>query len=258
MFASLEFDKPCSSDSIGHVAASRTRRDRIRDPVEDERRNPDRSEQWPNVDEAICMSEPDGSRRACGGLIISRASTCIVTIGVNTGNEDRRHGSPIALEFLDPLINFIRWITERIVVATDKGRLGAAEDEAQHALGIRHSKHDRERTTLAPAHHMGARQAGRVHHSARVLHAFVGSRDSRRSIAQSRTALIEANETRERRHPIAPANPRWLLPVKRQVRHPPGNHQNLVPPVADRLVRNADTSVLRIRDRRRHTPTLRP
>jgi hypothetical protein len=105
--------------------------------------------------------------------------------------------------------------------------LRSVQDEASDAVGMLDGKDHRERTALAPAHHVSPIEAGRVENGERIRHPLHQGRDLRGSIGEAGPTLVETHETRERGHPLTPTDPSRFLPVELEMGDPAGDHQQV-------------------------------
>src|SRR4029450_1093169 len=124
----------------------------------------------------------------------------------------------MALEVLEVGLGLL--VTKRVVVTAAEGCLRSMQDEALYALRIRYGQQHGERSSLAPADHVRSLALRGVHNCPRVFHTLVGSGHARRAVRHAGSALVEANDARERRHPLEPAHPARLVPIEAQMRHP--------------------------------------
>ena len=159
--------------------------------------------------------------------------------------------SPASLEVFEVALGLV--VAKRIVVTAAEGRLRSMKDKALYALRVRDRQHHGERPSLAPADHVRSFEARCIEDRARILHPLIGRGDARRAVRHAGAAFVEANDARERRHPLEPAHPARLSPIEAEMSHPAWDHQQVVRTLADDLVGDVHVAAARVVNRRSHS-----
>ncbi len=131
-------------------------------------------------------------------------------------------------------------------------RVRAEENESLCALGIGGSEEDRHRAALEVPEERGALAPDRVHDRAHVVHPRFQVRDAALPVGEARTALVQADESRERRQPLEERRVARLLPVELEVADEPGDEDEIERAVAGHLVGDRDIAALRVANRASH------
>ena len=116
------------------------------------------------------------------------------------------------------------------------------EDERDGPLRTRRGEEDRERPALGLAHHGRALAADRVHHGADVVHSLLERGRARHPVGHSHPALVEEDQPRELRQPLAVAPELRELPEDLQVRVRTLRVHEVDRPVSDDAVCDVDVS----------------
>ena len=135
-------------------------------------------------------------------------------------------------------------------VAGCLGRAGhaAVQHERLRAFRIRRREQDRHRHALRDAHEHGALGADRVHHRAHVVHPFLERDRSDVAIGETEAALVEADQTAERRQPAEEAGDRRVLPLDVEMAREPLHQHQVEVALAEHLVRDVHVPALRVQN----------
>jgi hypothetical protein len=87
----------------------------------------------------------------------------------------------------------------RVVRRTQLPRFSAIKDKAPYPFGISGREQGAHRDALRPSHQRRAFGADRIHHHAHVVHPRLKRRSARHPVRHASAALVEMNQTRERR-----------------------------------------------------------
>ena len=112
----------------------------------------------------------------------------------------------------------------------------------RRSLRMCRGEEDRERPALRLAHHGRALAADRVHHGADVVHSLLERRRAGHAVGHPHPALVEEDQPRELRQPLAVAPELREFPVDLQVRGRALRVHEVDRPVSDDAIGDVDVS----------------
>lgn len=137
-----------------------------------------------------------------------------------------------------------------VVVSASKRRRRAIQDCGSDPLGIRRSEEHGHWATFRNSHDCSAPRVRRIHDRAQIIHPRFEVWDTRHAIGQAGPALVEDDESGERREP-AEEVARRAVPRAFEGREYRSDYENKVErPIANDPVGDVDPATLRIADLR--------
>ena len=245
-----QLDQPGVRDALGHVGAA-VQPLRV---AEDERGHRDRRKHLADVGLHQHPHEPGGGAGAGGEPLVVHVPL-LEGVVVRIARKEPAHllalvlaAAPVETRLAHLPAPLLHRLPGREVRRRGHARPGVLEDERDHALRIGGREHGRKLTPRrAGAEQGGALRAGVVHHRTEVVHTCLERGQVAGSVREAGPALVEQDQARERREPVAEVNEDRLFPGPDQVDQE-GHEQHVHGPVTDHLVRDAHVPAAGVAD----------
>src|SRR6266550_4318210 len=249
-----KLDEACAGDLRREPAALVNRYIPVAGPGEDERRDANGRKDETRVDLRVHPQECGRCSRARAPPQAGRVPLDQSRILVRRVVREVEAGAPVAFDLRDRLEPLLERRCPRIVNRLNALGECSDEDKRTRALRIRRSEEDGHAAAFRVPEQCGVLRPDCVEDGAHVVHPLLERRQpvGRNPVGHPCPALVEEDQSGERRQALEKARRLRLFPQELDVRDPAGDVDEVERPVADDLVGDVDIATLRVSGLRRH------
>ncbi len=237
-----------SGDPLGEVAGLFRAHDPVSGPLQDERGNPDRGQDGPDVDLGV---HPDQAQRRLRTRALHEVRRpepheALIAHGARGAGRAAHRSAPVLLDLPEERGQILIGLAPRVVGRALPARVAPVHDERHRPVGVGGGEQGAHRPALGDAEERRALRADGVQHRADVVHPQLERRQLPvgNAIGQTRASLVEQDQPGERREPREEPRVRRFLPVQSDVGDPAGDVDQIERAVPDDLIRDVGIAAL--------------